>query len=130
MTNGHSQYESIALDLADMIGQGRLQEGARFSCRKLAERYQVSAETVRRAAGLLAEEGIVQLEAGSGVLVTSRPLASAYRRRADAQEAMQRIQSELFLLMDQRQHLDQAIARAIRRLLEEVGRLDQSTASD
>lgn len=113
-----------------MIGQGRLQEGVRFSCRKLAERYQVSAETVRRAAGLLAEEGIVQLEAGSGVVVTSRPLANAYRRRADAQEAMQRIQSELFLLMDQRQHIDQAIARAIRRLLEEAGRLDQSTAGD
>lgn len=114
-----------------MIGQGRLQEGARFSCRKLAERYQVSAETVRRAASLLAEEGIVQLEAGSGAIVASRSLANTFRRRSRRQEAMQQIQSELFILLDQRQHLDEAIARAIRRLVEQVGKLDQqSSASD
>ncbi|MFZ5818241.1 MAG: GntR family transcriptional regulator [Bacillota bacterium] len=129
MPYGHSQYESIALDLAEMIGQGHLQEGDRFSCRRLAEHYGVSAETVRRAAGLLASEGIVQLEAGSGVLVTSRPLANAFRRRSRNQEAVQQIQSELLLLLDQRRHLDDAITRAIRRLLAQVGRFDQS-ASD
>lgn len=129
LTIGQSQYESIAIDIADLIGQGQLQEGDRFSCRKLAERYQVSAETVRRAAGLLAEEGIVQLEAGSGVMVTSRSLANAFRRRTRTQEAVQQLQSELFLLMDQRQRLDQSIARTLRRLLEQTGRLDASSTS-
>ncbi len=135
MTQGwHSQYEAIALDIAETIAQGRLQEGERFSCRKFASRYQVSAETVRRAAGLLAGEGVVQLEAGSGVIVASRSLATAYRRRVRTQEVMQQIQSELLALMDQRRHLDQAITRTLERLLDQAGRVElpeqESHASD
>ncbi len=120
MTARSSRYEAIAAELASRIVTGSMPEGARFSCRKLAERFKVSAETVRRAVILLEESGAVSLEAGSGARVLSRLHAGQYLRRIQSHATVEQIQDELQRLLEQRRDLDREIERVTQLLLKYV----------
>lgn len=115
-----SRYETIARDLARAVAAGRLTEGERFSCRKIADRFRVSPETVRRAALLLEEGGVARLEVGSGVAVLSRERAIAYLKRADSRVEVDRIQDRLQSLLAQRRRLEEEIEQVTQQLLKHV----------
>ena len=89
------QYLRIALDVAEKIAAGELEEGRRLSGRSLlASEYAVSPETVRKALGLLANMKVVEVREKSGVVVLSRDSARRYlellRSRQDELERYER----------------------------------------
>ena len=74
-----SQYLQIALDLANRITRGELEEGSRLYGRSLmASEYQVSPETIRRSLRLLADQQVVEVKPQSGVVVLSAKNAQKY----------------------------------------------------
>ncbi len=67
-------YQDIIDDLRASILDGRLEAGARLpSENELAQRYETSRPTVRRAVALLKAEGLVSTEQGRGVFVRPKP---------------------------------------------------------
>ena len=78
-TDVFPQYLRIALDLAEKIAAGELEERQRLSGRSLlASEYAVSPETVRKALRLLANMKVVEVREKSGVVVLSRDNARRY----------------------------------------------------
>jgi GntR family transcriptional regulator len=82
-------YQGIVEELRASILEGRLEAGKRLpSENELAERYDTSRPTVRRAIALLKAEGLVNTEQGRGAFVRPKPhvrlLLSGenFRRRA------------------------------------------------
>jgi DNA-binding GntR family transcriptional regulator len=66
-------YVKVADDITAKIISGELAPGARLrSERDLADEYQVAVDTIRRAAGLLRERGLIETVQGSGTYVTER----------------------------------------------------------
>jgi len=66
-------YVRVADDIAAKISSGELAPGARLrSERDLADEYQVSVDTIRRAAELLRERGLIETVQGSGTYVMER----------------------------------------------------------
>ncbi len=77
-----SKYQQIALEIANRIAEGELQEGQRvFGRSSIAGSFHVSPETARRAFCMLADMGIVSPEKGSGMRVLSREKAEMYVRQ-------------------------------------------------
>ncbi len=73
------KYESVALNIASQIVQGRYPPGYRLHGRStLASLYKVSPETIRKAMALLHEHGVVDVKHGSGVQVLSQGKAEEY----------------------------------------------------
>ena len=78
-TDVFPQYLRIALDVAEKIAAGELEERQRLSGRSLlASEYAVSPETVRKALRLLANMKVVEVREKSGVVVLSRDNARRY----------------------------------------------------
>ena len=68
-TDVFPQYLRIALDVAEKIAAGELEERQRLSGRSLlASEYAVSPETVRKALRLLANMKVVEVREKSGVV--------------------------------------------------------------
>jgi GntR family transcriptional regulator len=66
-------YVKVADDITAKIASGELAPGARLrSERDLADDYQVSVDTIRRAAELLRERGLIETVQGSGTYVVER----------------------------------------------------------
>ncbi len=66
-------YVKVADDITARITSGELAPGARLrSERDLADEYQVSVDTIRRAAELLRERGLIETVQGSGTYVMER----------------------------------------------------------
>jgi len=65
-------YQSIALDIAEKIVDGKYPVGPKFYGRSmLAGRYNVSPETIRRALFLLKDVDVVEITQGSGIHIVS-----------------------------------------------------------
>ncbi|MEL6207576.1 MAG: phosphonate metabolism transcriptional regulator PhnF [Pseudomonadota bacterium] len=68
-------YQSIAQALRGDIAEGAYVPGARLPTEgRLAERFGVNRHTVRRALGVLADEGLVRSRRGAGTTVLDRPI--------------------------------------------------------
>jgi GntR family transcriptional regulator len=66
-------YVKVADDITAKIASGELAPGVRLrSERDLADDYQVSVDTIRRAAELLRERGLIETVQGSGTYVVER----------------------------------------------------------
>ncbi|MFK7943199.1 MAG: phosphonate metabolism transcriptional regulator PhnF [Paracoccaceae bacterium] len=69
-------WQTIRDQLTAEISEGRLQSGAKLPTEaELAVRFGVNRHTVRRALGEMRDAGMVHARRGSGVFVTSRPVA-------------------------------------------------------
>jgi len=74
-----SAYRKIAIDIANDIVNGKYVEGQKLFGRSvLASYYKVSPETIRRAAFLLKDVGILDTEKGSGIEVKSLKKAKEF----------------------------------------------------
>ena len=90
-TDVFPQYLRIALDMAEKIAAGDLEERQKLSGRSLlASEYAVSPETIRKALRLLANMKVVEVREKSGVVILSRDNARRYlellRSRRDEME--------------------------------------------
>ena len=97
-TDVFPQYLRIALDVAEKIAAGELEERQKLSGRSLlASEYAVSPETVRKALRLLANMKVVEVREKSGVVVLSRDNARRYlellRSRQDELERYERFRN-------------------------------------
>jgi K+/H+ antiporter YhaU regulatory subunit KhtT len=120
-TAGRARYEEIAQDFAQRIAYGDLVEGSRVLGRSsLAGKYQVSPETIRRAVAILAEWGIVQAVAGSGIRVVSRYAAMEYLETLRTRNTLEEGARELRALLKQRRELDERIDDALDRILSQA----------
>lgn len=73
------RYLQIALDFANKIVEKHYQVGERVFIRSaLAAQYNVSSETARRAMSILKENGVIEVEQGSGILILSSENAVAF----------------------------------------------------
>lgn len=67
-------YESVYEDLKQQISRGSLKTDERLKPEnELAEEYQVSAITIKKALSMLADEGVVKRIRGKGSFVTAAP---------------------------------------------------------
>ncbi|MBP1041686.1 GntR family transcriptional regulator [Vagococcus sp. BWB3-3] len=74
-----SRYQKVAVDVAKRISQNEFQVGDKLHARsKLANYYNVSPETARKAVTVLVDLDIVKVKHGSGFTVASTTLAREF----------------------------------------------------
>ena len=112
-------YSQVAYDIAAKIAAGDLQEGQRFTGRSLmGSRYGVSAETIRRATGLLADMGIIEIQKNVGSVVRSRHRAVDYVNQYKAGKDLGALKNRLAQLIDQRDQLNREITEVTGRIVD------------
>ncbi len=93
---GEAIYQKIANDMAEKIALGKYQEGDLLSGRSsLAAQYSVSPETIRRAAALLREWGIVNSETRNGIKIISKQKAIAITDRLNSVNELLQIKKNI-----------------------------------
>lgn len=93
---GEAIYQKIANDMAEKIALGKYQEGDLLSGRSsLAAQYSVSPETIRRAAALLREWGIVSSETRNGIKIISKQKAVAITDRLNSMNELLQIKKNI-----------------------------------
>lgn len=117
-------YSRIALDIATCIAKGELREGTKIAGRSiLAGQYNVSPETIRRALRLLEDMGIVDVIAGSGVIIQSRLNALEYINKYNIGKDLRDLKAEIYELIKERERLNQNISERIEHMFELSERL-------
>lgn len=100
-------YRSIALDLAQRIINGEFVKGVKVSGRTLlASHYNVSPETIRKAVGLLKDEGVVEVSQGKEITVISVERAFAFIGHYKSSESVYSLRQDIELLLKQKRELD------------------------
>ncbi len=109
----------IAVDIAARIASGELPEGTKLKGRSvLSTEYNVSAETIRRSMSLLADKNVVEINAGSGVLVKSCKNAFEFVKGFKDDEILSEMNTNLAYLLDERKALDEEIASTTKQIVE------------
>ena len=113
-----AQYLQIALDLANRIAGGELQEGARIYGRSMmASEYNVSPETIRKALRLLADMKVVEIHQRSGVTVLSADSARRYIAKFEGSIDVHSLQQQLRGLFDEYAALHSRTTKVMQALL-------------
>jgi len=113
----HARYQEIAIDIAHAIMMGVYHEGEKIHGRStLAGRYNVSPETVRRAIAILQNVGVVVVNQGVGITVTSKVMAEKFVKSFNQKGEIQVFLEELKNLMDQRRENDLKIESHLNKL--------------
>ncbi|MCR8643311.1 GntR family transcriptional regulator [Paenibacillus sp. N1-5-1-14] len=100
-------YKSIALDIAQRIVNGEFTVGSKISGRSLlASLYHVSPETIRKAVGLLKEEGIVSVSQGKEIIVQSDERALDYITKSSYLKSVFSLKEELENLLEEKKKID------------------------
>lgn len=114
-----ARYVKIAVDIATRIARGEYREGQRiFGRSSLAGRYNVSPETIRRSLAILEERGIVKLQPGIGVTVSSQIAAENYLAEYGQRQILADIQKRLHTYLNERSRLDAVIVELTNELLD------------
>lgn len=113
-----SRYQEIALDIAHSVVMGEYREGERIHGRStLAGRYNVSPETIRRAIAILQNAGVVLVNQGIGITVSSKTQADKFLRSFNQKAEIQVFLEELKSYMDKRRELDHLIEGHLNKIL-------------
>lgn len=113
-----SRYQEIALDIAHSVVMGEYREGERIHGRStLAGRYNVSPETIRRAIAILQNAGVVMVNQGIGITVSSKTQADKFLKSFNQKAEIQVFLEELKNYMDQRRELDHLIEGHLNKIL-------------
>lgn len=100
-------YKKIAINIAERITRGELQEGAKFSGRSLmGSSYAVSTETIRKALALLTEGGVIESVEKIGFFVKSRIAASQYLIKGEQDLAFQELKNRFFSLLKEKKKIE------------------------
>ena len=113
-----SQYLQIALDLAQRIAKGELQEGSRIYGRSvMASEYGVSPETIRKALRLLADMKVVEVKPQSGAVVLSADSARRYIENFDEGADVQSLRRQLKDLMAESAEVNRRMSETVSALV-------------
>ena len=119
-----ARYQEIASDLAHAILMGEYHEGTRLHGRStLAGLYNVSPETIRRAIAILQNVGVVKVNQGVGITVTSKAMAEKFVKSMDQKGEIQVLLGDLKNLMEIRRENDLKIENNIHQLKGYVDRV-------
>jgi K+/H+ antiporter YhaU regulatory subunit KhtT len=112
-----ARYQEIAIDIAHAVMMGEYHEGVKIHGRStLAGRYNVSPETIRRAIAILQNVGVVMVNQGVGITVTSKAMAEKFIKSLDQKGEIQVFLEDLKNLMDIRRENDIKIESHINKL--------------
>ncbi|MEA4901769.1 TrkA C-terminal domain-containing protein [Desulfitobacterium sp.] len=113
-----SRYQEIAIQIAHSIVMSEYREGERIHGRStLAGRFNVSPETIRRAIAILQNAGVVMVNQGIGITVTSKAQADKFLRAFDQKTEIHVFLDELKDYMDKRRELDLKIEGHLNKIL-------------
>ena len=119
-------YKKIALDIANKIKQGSIEEGAILHGRSsLASKYNVSPETIRRAIMLLEDLEVVKAFKGKGILVISKEQAILFLDRNKSIDNMKNYKSQINTLFDERKKIEDKILNSINAIIDYSSRFDE-----
>jgi len=118
------RYQKIALDIANAIYKGHIEEGKKLHGRStLAGKYNVSPETIRRAIKLLEDVDVVKSSKGSGITVLSKENAFGYINKFQNIESVASHKKKLLRLIEQKKQIDNEIVSSIDKIIDYSGRL-------
>lgn len=121
-------YKSIALDIAQRIVSGELAVESKISGRSLlAAQYHVSPETIRKAIGLLKDEGIVSVSQGKGIVVISDQKAQEYLASSNYLKSAYSLKQDLELLMSEKKEVDRRFEVLLKKITQASDRLQNMT---
>jgi len=112
-----ARYQEIAIDIAHAVMMGEYHEGVKIHGRStLAGRYNVSPETIRRAIAILQNVGVVRVNQGVGITVTSKDMAERFIKSLDQKGEIKIFLEDLKGLMDIRRENDIKIESHLNKL--------------
>lgn len=118
---GEAVYQKIAHDMAEKIALGKYQEGETLSGRSsLAAQYSVSPETVRRAAALLQEWGIVSSETRNGIKILSKQKAILITERLNSVNEIMQIKKKIMDIVEEQKQYQRLLEEQIGILLDYI----------
>lgn len=89
-------YQQIAIQLAEKIAKGDYQEGEKVNARStIAQEYQVSPETARKAVQVLDDIGIMLTRHGSGTYVASQAKAVEFIQQYKDIQSLESMEAQL-----------------------------------
>jgi K+/H+ antiporter YhaU regulatory subunit KhtT len=114
-----ARYLKIAVDIAARIVSGSLSQGDKLKGRSvLSTEYNVSPETIRRAISILSDKGVVEVNAGSGIVVLSKEKAIEFVKSFKDDESLSDMNSALSDLFEKRKALEEEIAHTTKRIID------------
>lgn len=118
-------YQKIALDIANKIYTGSIQEGSTIYGRSvLAGKYNVSPETIRRAVKILEDIGVVNSIKGKGVVVISSKDALSFIKKYQDITNISSYKSTLYNLISTKSALEDEIIDTINKIIDYSNRLE------
>ncbi len=120
-------YQQIAIDIASRIAKRNIVVGTKLHGRStLAGEYNVSPETIRRAIHLLEDMNIVEVSAGSGIMVISEEAAFEFVRKFKDITSTTSLKQDIKKLLSERKKLDESLERQIQALSDYTERFKHS----
>lgn len=118
-----SVYQKIALDIASRIAEGEFSVGDKMYARtSIANRYNVSPETARRAVNMLSDLEIVETLKGSGFIIKSSEKAVNYLRNFSYKQTVKALISDIKESLKGQINETTRISNNFDNLLENTGR--------
>lgn len=118
-------YQKIALDIANKIYTGSIEEGSTLYGRSiLAGKYNVSPETIRRAVKILEDIGVVNSIKGRGIIVLSADKALSFVKKYQDITNISSYKSSLHNLINTKAAIDNEIIDTINKIIDYSNRLE------
>lgn len=113
------RYLKIAVDLAARIASGELSEGEKLKGRSvLSTEYKVSPETIRRSMSILSDKKVVEINLGSGIVVSSRENAIQFVKSFKDDESIADMRRKLVDMVEKKKSLDDEIASMMQQVID------------
>lgn len=113
------KYIKIALDIAYRIHNNEFKVGDKLRGRSiLAGEYNVSPETIRKAAGLLQDMGVVNISIKSGIYIESIEKAKDVIKKFDTKKNVNKLKKDMKELIKHKNDIEKDIESKIEAILE------------
>lgn len=113
------RYLKIAVDLSARIVSGEIHEGEKLKGRSvLSTEYKVSPETIRRAMSILSDKKVVEVNLGSGIIVSSRKNAIQFVNSFKDDESIAEMWLSLSHMFEKRKQMDDEIFSMTERIID------------
>jgi K+/H+ antiporter YhaU regulatory subunit KhtT len=113
------RYLKIAVDIAARIVSGDIEEGERLKGRSvLSTEYNVSPETIRRAMAILSDKKVVCVNAGSGIIVSSKSKAIDFVKSFKDDESINEMRSKLLEMFKREISLNEEILNLTAKIID------------
>ncbi|WP_432667201.1 TrkA C-terminal domain-containing protein [Wukongibacter baidiensis] len=113
------KYIKIALDIAYRIHNNEFKVGDKLRGRSiLAGEYNVSPETIRKAAGLLQDMGVVNINVKSGIYVESIEKSKDVIKKFDNKKNVNKLKKDIKELIKHKNEIEKDIESKIESILE------------